>query len=114
MENLLDNASNQISKLRTKNWIEINDESRGGYTTGSDIKFKTAMIKSILCDYTDAFILVKGTITINASGDDAAARRAHERNKDLIFRNGTPFTKCISKINDMEVDNDSKTSGGLW
>ena len=114
MENLLDNASNQISKLRTKNWIEINDESRGGYTTGSDIEFKTAMIKSSLCDYTNVFILVKGTITITGSGDDAAARRADERNKDLIFRNGTPFTKCISKINDMEVDNDSKTSGGLW
>ena len=47
MENLLDNASNQISKLRTKNWIEINDESRGGYTTGSDIKFKTAMINLV-------------------------------------------------------------------
>ena len=59
------------------------------------IKFKTAMIKSSLCDYTNVFILVKGTITITGSGDDAAATRADERNKDLIFRNG--------KINDMEV-----------
>ena len=48
--NLLDNESNQPSKFRTKNWVEINDESRGGYTTGSDIKFKTAMIRSSLCD----------------------------------------------------------------
>ena len=71
---MLDNASNQTSKLRAKNWIEINDESRGGYTTGSGIKFKTAMIKSGLCDYTTVFILAKGTITITRSGDDAAAR----------------------------------------
>ena len=49
--NLLENASNQPSKFRTKNWIEINDESRGGHTTGSDIKFKTTMLRSSLCHY---------------------------------------------------------------
>ena len=48
--NLLDNASNQPSKFRTKNWVEINDKSRGGYATGSDIKFKTTMVRSSLCD----------------------------------------------------------------
>ena len=47
---LLDNASNHPSKFRTKNWIKINDESRGGYTTGSDIKFQIKMLKSSLCD----------------------------------------------------------------
>ena len=59
---------------------EINDESRGGYITGSDIKFKTTMLKSSLCDYADTYILVKGTITITGAGDDAAARRADKRN----------------------------------
>ena len=54
--NLLDNASNQPSKFRTKYWVEINDESRGGYTTHKDIKFKTTMLKSSLCDYGDAYI----------------------------------------------------------
>ena len=49
--NLLDSASNKPSKFRTKNWVEINDESRGGYTSDSDIKFKTTMLRSILCDY---------------------------------------------------------------
>ena len=98
--NLLDNASNQPSKFRTKNQVEINDESRGGYTTGSDIKFKTTMLKSSLCDYADAYILVKGTITITGAGNDAAARQADERNKGVIFKNCAPFTKCISKIND--------------
>ena len=72
--NLLDdNKSNQPSKFRTKNWVEINDESRGTYNGNSQIKFKTTMLKSSLCDYSDAYILVKGTITIAEAGDDAAA-----------------------------------------
>ena len=72
--NLLDNTSNQTSKFGTKNWVEINDESRGGYITGSDIKFQTTMLKSSLCDYADTYILFKGTVTITGAGDDAAAR----------------------------------------
>ena len=48
--NLLDNKPDQPSKFRTKNWVEINDKSRGVYTTGSDIKFKTTMLRSSLCD----------------------------------------------------------------
>ena len=61
--NLLDNVSNQPSRFRTRISFEINDEQRGTYT-GSDIKFKTTMLRSNLCDYIDAYILVKGTITI--------------------------------------------------
>ena len=52
--NLIDYASNQHSKFRTKNWVEINDESRGTYNVNSQIKFKTTMLKSSLCDYSDA------------------------------------------------------------
>ena len=51
------------------------------------------MLRSNLCDYTDPYILVKGTITITGAGDAAAARRADERNKDVIFKNCIPFTK---------------------
>ena len=51
--NLLDNASNQPSKFKTKNWVEINDESRGKYI-GVNIKFKTTMLRSDLCDYSDS------------------------------------------------------------
>ena len=77
--NLLDdNKSNQPSKFRTKNWVEINDESRGTYNVNSQIKFKTPMLKSSLCDYSDAYILVKGTITLTGAGDYAAARQADE------------------------------------
>ena len=51
MTNLLDNrASNQLSKFRTKNQVEINDRSRGGYTTGNDIKFKNTILRSSPCD----------------------------------------------------------------
>ena len=75
--NLLnDNKSNQPSKFRTKNWVEINDESRGTYNVSSQIKFKTTILKSSLCDYSDAYILVKGTFTIAGAGDDPAARQA--------------------------------------
>ena len=62
--NLLDNTPNQLSKFRRKNWIEINDQSRGVYSTNSDIRFKTTMLKSSLCDYSDAYIHVKGRVTI--------------------------------------------------
>ena len=103
---MLDNrASNQPSKFRTKKWVEMNDESRGGYTTGSDIKFKTTMLKSSFCDYADAYILFKGTMTTTGAGYDASARQADERNKSVIFKNCLPFTKCISKINYTEIDN---------
>ena len=64
LENLIVDALNQPSKFRTKNWVEINDESRGTYSANSQIKFKTTMIKSSLYDYSDAYILVKGKITI--------------------------------------------------
>ena len=60
--NLIDDISNQPSKFRTKNWVEINDESRGTYSVNSQIKFETTMLKSSLCDYSDAYIIVKGTV----------------------------------------------------
>ena len=129
--NLLDNASNQPSKFRTRNRVEINDESRRTYTSNS-IKFKTTM-KSNLCYYADAYILVNGRITIAGAGADGAARRADERDKGVTFKNWAPFTKCISRINNTDIDNAqdidivmpmynlieysdnySKTSGSLW
>ena len=104
--NLLDdNKLNQPSKFRANSWVEINDESRGAYNVNSQIKFKTTMLKSSLCDDSDAYILVKGTITITGAGDDAAARQADERNKGVVFKNCAPFTNCISEINNTQVDN---------
>ena len=101
--NLIDGTSNQPSKFRTRNWVEINDESRGVYNAGSQIKFKTAMLKSSLCDYSDACILVKGTISVNNTAADGAA--ANNTNKKVIFKNCAPFTNCISEINNTQIDN---------
>ena len=79
-------ASNQPSKFRTRNWVKIKDESRGAYT-GDDIKFKTTMLRyNNLFYYADAYILVKGTITITGDGDDDAAKRLDEINKGVIFK----------------------------
>ena len=100
---MLDNASNQPSKFRTKNWVEINDEARGTYSPNKQIKFKTSMLRSSLCDYSDAYILVKGNITVNNTAADGAA--ANNTNKKVIFKNCAPFTNCISKINNTQVDN---------
>ena len=71
---MIDDTSNKPSKFGTKNWVEINDESRGTYNVNGQIEFKTTMLKSSLCDYSHAYILVKEKITITGAGDDAAAR----------------------------------------
>ena len=131
--NLIDETSNQPSKFRAKHWVEINFESRGACDVSSQIKFKTTMLKSSLCDYSDAYILVKGTITINGIGADVTTRRADERDKGVAFKNCAPFTTCISEINNIQVDNAkdidivmpiynligysanyAKTTGSLW
>ena len=101
--NLLDDPSNQPSKFKTKNWVEINDESRGTYNANSEIKFKTAMLKSSLCDYSDAYILVKGTITVNSTA--AADADANNTNKKVIFKNCAPFTICVSETNNTLIEN---------
>ena len=102
--NLLESTSDNLSKFRTRNWVEVNDESRGNYAN-NDIRFKTTMLRSNLCDYADSYILVNGTITITGAGDDAAARQIDERNKGVTFKNCAPFTKYISRINNTDIDN---------
>ena len=80
---MLDSASNQPSKFRTKNWVEINDESRGTYSVNRQIIFKTSMLRSSLCDYSDACILVKGNITVNnIAAEDAAANNTNKKIKN--------------------------------
>ena len=130
----LDNTPNHLFQFRgTKNWIQINDQSRGGYNTNSDIRFKTTMLKSRLSDYSDAYILVKGGITISGAGDDAAARQADEKSRGVILKDCSTFIICKSEIDNTEIDNAkdidivmpmynliehsenySKTPGSLW
>ena len=89
--NLLYNGSNQPTKFTTKNWIQRNDQSRGTYNTNNDIRFKTAMLKSSLCDNSDVYILVKGR-----KKNTGAGANTDERNKGVIFENCAPFTNCKS------------------
>ena len=103
--NLIDDTSNQPSKFRTRNWVEINDESRGAYNVNSQIKFKITMLKSSLYDYTDAYILVKGKITTAGAGKNATSKQADERDKGVVFKNCAPFINCISEINNTQIDN---------
>ena len=128
MINLLDNTPNQPSKSRTKDWVEINDESRGTYYTNCQVEFKTLMLRSSLCDDSDAYILVDGTIKVEALA-------AGEENNIIqeVFKNCAPFTNCITETNNTQIDNIknvdvvlpmytlieysdnySKTLGSLW
>ena len=73
--NLLESTSDNPSRFGTRNSVEINDESRRNYAN-SDIRFKTSILTSDLCDYADSYILVKGAIAVTGAGGDAAARQA--------------------------------------
>ena len=90
IENLIGDTPNQTSKFRTKNWVE----SRGAYNINSQIRFKTTMLKSSLCDYSDAYILVKGTISVTNTA--AAGTAPNNINKKVIFKKCAPFINCIS------------------
>ena len=104
ISNLIESTSDNLSKFRTRNWVEINDESRGNYAN-NDIRFKTTMLRPNLCDYADSYILVKGTITITGESDNAGEIQADERDKGVTFKSCAPFTECISRINNTDIDN---------
>ena len=93
-QKIINLLENEPSRFKTKNWVEINDESHGVYSTASQIKFKTAMLRSSLRDFSQAYILVKGTITVPNTTKTAAP---NNRNKKVIFRNCALFTDCISE-----------------
>ena len=80
--NLLENTPNQPSKFRTKNWVEVNDESRGMYNANSQIEFKNLMLRTSLYDYSDLYILVSATITVT----NAAAAEAANNRKNVIIK----------------------------
>ena len=100
---LLGNSPNKPSKIRTRNWVEINDDIRGAYSPKKQIRFKTAMLRSSLCDYSEAYILAKDNITVNNNA--GASDAANNIGKKVMFKNFAPFTNCISKINNAQIDN---------
>ena len=121
--NLLNDSNNEEFKFTTKKWYVIDSQTtKGKYKQGNTIKFETETIKSSLCDYSDAFVLVTGNIIGTANN-----------NTDVAFKNCAPFSTCTTKVNDVFVDeanhiyiampmynlieyndNYSDTSGSLW
>ena len=100
--NVLNKTPNQPAKFKTKNQDKINDQSQRTYKENNQTRFTTSMLRSRLCDCSDAYIIVKGTITIANTADEGAANNI--TSKKVIFKNCAPFTNCISRINNTQVD----------
>ena len=98
--NLLDTTSEgkDLPRFDTKKWFEVYDQSGRAYRVNKEIRIKTPMLRSDFCNFSDAYIVVKGTITVTDT-DDA------KRNKSVAFKNNAPFINCISKINGVQIDN---------
>ena len=127
--NLLSKIPDTVPRFITKKWIEVHDQSGNAenrYKPGKQIRFKTSILRSDLRDYSDTYIVVKGTITVTKINNVSY-------NRKLAFKNNAPFISCISKINNILIDNTedldivmpiydlrkygknySKASGSLW
>ena len=122
--NFLDTTSDNknLPKFVTKKWIEVYGQSQGNYNVNEEIRIKTSMLRSDLCDFSDAYIAVKGNITVtkktftaddidasnNTAANVTAANTANNNafgDKKLVFQNNAPFINCISKINGKKIDN---------
>ena len=128
--NLLGTTSDEVPRFIIKEWVEVHDQSgspKDRFKPSKQIRFKTSVLRSDLCDFSDAYIVVHGTITVNEN--DKAGRK----NRLLAFKNNSPFTNCILKINNVLTDkaedldvvmpmynllehskNYRKTTGSLW
>ena len=122
--NCLDTTSNNkdLPTFVIKKWVEVYDQSEGNYNVNKENRIKKSMLRSDLCDFSDAYIVVKGTITVtkkkftanNSEAPSNTAANASATNtenddafgeKKLVFINNAPFTNCISKINGVKMDN---------
>ena len=92
INNLLDSESENLSKFVTREYVRVNSLSNT-YDENKSIRFKTPMLRSDLCDYADAYILVSGTITV------AGNRQRDIQNKPVILKNNAPFVSCVTRIN---------------
>ena len=87
-----------IQLFATKKWIEVYDQSGGNYNVNKEIRIKTLMLISDFYDFSDAYVVAKGTITLDAENN------ANKRNKSVAFKNNAPFINCISRINGVQID----------
>ena len=97
INNLLGSQSENLSKFLTREYVRVNSLSNT-YDENKSIRFKTPMLRSDLCDYADAYILVNGTITV------AGNHPRDRQNRPLILKNNAPFISCISKINNELIE----------
>ena len=97
INNLLGGESENLSKFVTKEYVKVNSLSNM-YNENKSIRFKTPMLRSDLCDYSDAYILVNGTVTVN-SIVNGAENEINRRNRPLLLKNNAPFVSCITTIN---------------
>ena len=116
-----------LPRFVTKKLMEVYDQSEKKYSPNKEIRIKTSMLRSDLYDFNDAYIVVKGNISLEGDND------ANKRNKNLAFKNNAPFINCISKVNGVKIDNAEdldvvmpmcnlleysknykKTTGSLW
>ena len=104
IENLLDTTSDDedLSWFVTKKWFEVYGQSGKNYYVNKKIRIKTPVLRSDLWDFSDAYIVVKGTITFTKNVNRGFI---DIRNRSLAFKNDAPFINCISKINGVLFDN---------
>ena len=92
INNSLHSESENLSKFVTREYVTVNSLSNT-YDENKSIRFKAPMLRSDLCDYVDAYILVSGTITV------AGNHPRDRQNKPVILKNNAPFVSCITRIN---------------
>ena len=99
---LLGTTLDEVPRFITKKWVEVHDQSGSAddrYKPNKQIRFKTSMLRSDLCDFSDTYIVVKGEVTITGGSNSS------RKNRPLAFKNNAPFIGCISKINNTLIDN---------
>ena len=102
IKNLVDNLpADEVPRFITEKWIEVHDQSgETSYNTNKQIRFKTSILRSDLCDFNNAYIVVKGIVTVSADERDR-----DKMNRQVILKNNAQFISCISKINGVLVEN---------
>ena len=98
--NLLGNIPDKVPRFITKKWIEVYDQFGETDNTNKQIRFKALMLRSDLCEFSDAYIVVKGIVTVSSDERDR-----DEMNRQVILKNDASFISCISKINGVLVEN---------
>ena len=129
--NFLDTTFNNedLRRFVAKKWVDVYDQSGGNYDVNKEIRITTSMLRSDLCDFNEAYVVVKGDTTVDAPNN----AKKEKKKKAGAFKNNAPFINCISKINGIKIDNAEdldvvmpmynlleysknyrKTTGSLW